>query len=126
MRITIVDDDADSLATWLELLKAEYPKATVTGVESLFEAGNADVLLMDISAVAPLMLGDIAHAWSSISKYAEAHPGSEIVIVSAVSSNCAHDVIDDCVNNAGIARERLHYAGFMWDTVKRRLKEIIP
>ncbi len=126
MRIVVVDDDDDSRATWLKLLQDEYPKASISGSESLMDAGNADYLLIDISAVAPMMMGDMSHAWGPISNYAQKCPGADIIIISGVSRNCANDVMDDCVRFGNVAQERLHYAGFLWDDVKRKLQEVIP
>lgn len=134
-RIGVIDDDSSARDTLVELIRCEFPKLTVKGFESIFKAyegmTNYDYLLIDISAVAPMMLSDTAHAWAAISKYADTYPGTEFVLITAASRNCVEDVIDDCVNHGGIARERFHYGGFLWDSnytgesVKDNLRRLI-
>ncbi len=117
-RIGIVDDDADARETWVRLLEMHYPKLTVRGFETLFQAYEGittyDYLLVDISALAP-NFGDFSRAWVPLAKYAQEHPATHFVIVSAVSRNAVEDLLEDCEKCGGVARDRFTYGGFMWD-----------
>lgn len=127
-RIGIVDDDEAARKTLVELLEREFPSLTVRGFESLFSAYEGitthDYLLIDVSSVCP-STWHANRAWAPIGKYAEQHPATEFVIVSAMSRNAIRDVIDDCVEYGAVARERLHVGGFMWDDIKATLHALI-
>lgn len=136
-RIYIVDDDEASRRSLVELVESEFPKLAVHGFESLFECYRGltccDYLLLDVSSVAPLMLGDVSRAWAPISKYLQEYPRTELVICSAMGRNSVSDVMDDIVEQGGIKRDRLHYGGFLWEasesvapvTIKKTLHNLI-
>lgn len=53
------------------------------------------LILIDISAVAPIVSMHVHGAYSSIAQLGELHPGAIILIVSAVSKACLDDVADE-------------------------------
>ena len=116
-RLGIVDDDEASRDTLVELVQRDFPKLTVHGFSSLFEAYRGittyDYLLIDVTSVAPSFT--LGREWAPIAKYAEEYPATQFILCSAMSRNALNDVIDECVE-AGVARERFHLGGFMWDS----------
>lgn len=134
-RIAVIDDDEDSRKSMIEQIERAFPKLTVRGFDSIFEAyqgiTNYDYLLIDVSAVAPQMLGDVGRAWAPIGKYAEHYPATNFIITSAMSRNAVEDVINDCVEFGKVERQRICYGGWQWESsyagesVKAKLQALI-
>jgi len=97
--ICVVDDSEDKRRQLREFIEALFPKAEVRTHETIFEAYRGwqrfDYLVIDVSSVAPQMLSDVNHAWSAIAKFMSEHPGTEVLVTSAMSRNATQDVIED-------------------------------
>jgi hypothetical protein len=93
----LVNDDKD-FTRWQQQDIAEvWPKAKVTTAVSLYElrekTKGPDVLLIDISAIAPIAAG-AHHCYGPICAFHEKFPGTTIIINSCVSSYFLNDVRD--------------------------------
>jgi hypothetical protein len=98
-KLIFIDDDKDSLRQKTEWFAEGY---TVRGFETAFEAveHNADCYIFDVSAVCPFML-DTRSAYGPIATLAERHPGSSIIITSAMSCNSTEDIIENVAKACG-------------------------
>lgn len=133
VRIGVIDDDQGSRDTPVELIQNEYPRLTVKGFESIFQAYEGittyQYLLIDITSVSPSFT--LGREWAPIAKYAEEHPATNFIIISAMSRSAIQDVIDECVEYGKIDRNRFSYGGFMWESsnpqesIKHHLNSLI-
>jgi hypothetical protein len=127
--ICIVDDEEVCRRQYRELIEAEFPKLAVRAYDTIFAAygaGHFDYLIIDVSSVAPLMMSDVAHAWAPIAKFMENHPGTEIIIVSAMSRSSTHEVIEEVARACGNP-DMVHYGGIgVWESsVELGLKTVL-
>lgn len=128
LRVFIVDDDEVAQRQFTELINEVYPSAEVHSCESIAHAMKGmyapDVLLIDVSCVAPAMLSDVVHAYKPIAWYLNQYPRCTAVIHSAMSRDGVYEVIED-VNNA-CGEPRAVYGGWGdWEGVKRAIDKII-
>lgn len=127
--ICIINDDKNEAYVIGEKIQREFPKLKrVRYGSSIFDAyysiGRFDYVIIDISAVAPLMMGDIQHAYGSIVKFMENYPLTEIIITSGVGRECAEEVIEQIKKESG-RPEMVHYGGKDWEALKIKLYELI-
>ena len=126
--LAIVDDDPEARRQFVELIQGEYPKMEVRDYESIFECFQGwqrfDFVVVDVSSVAPLMAGDVAHAYAPIAKFLENYPTTQIIIHSAMSRSGTHEVIDEVKRVC--PESTVHYGGIgMWEPLKKLLNELI-
>lgn len=127
-RIVFVNDDENELAALVNMAGEEFPKLEVYGQESIFACYQGlrcfDYIVIDISAVAPLMASDIQHAYGPISFYLKEYPATKVVIMSACGRETAQEVIDQVVKEIGDS-SRVIYGGKNLEAVKNKLHELI-
>lgn len=127
--ICIVDDDEDKRRQYAELIGYAFPKLNVRAFGSIYNAyrsgGRYDYLLIDVSSVAPLMMGDFQHAWGPITRFMQEHTATEVIIISAASRNATQEVIDEVAKHC--APGMVHYGGIgMWESsVELSLKNVL-
>lgn len=118
MKIWIVNDDAyDRQACSAQALQA-FPDANITTFESLFDAherfDNPDIVIIDLSAVAPIGLGFSNHHYGPICTFMDRHFGATVIITSAVSKNFAEDVKEEVLEQNPDAQ--IHLVEWPWHT----------
>lgn len=111
MRIVIVDDNEYSADSLRELISEVFPDASIQSYETLHQAISvpADVLIIDISAVYPIVMS--YSAYHHICTYLNCHPGTTVIINSAVSSNTALAIRDDVIEQTPDADVRICHFG---------------
>jgi len=102
--IVFVNDDQEAVESnveWLEVCCTSLPDWEHLFFESIHEAAqvSADVLVVDISAVAPITTFR-EHAYGAILHYMDLHPGTPIIIESAVGIGGAKDVCNTVIAQA--------------------------
>jgi len=128
LRVYVVDDDVVARRQFTELFKSEYPNCEVRTFDHLAKAMTGlyspDVLLIDVSCVAPLMMSDTAHAYGPIAWYGKQYPACRILIQSAAGRNCVSTIVDEV--NEAIGEKQAVYAGWGdWDSIKREVARVI-
>jgi CheY-like chemotaxis protein len=96
VRALIINDDpaiSEILSEILVGLGIPWPVSYSDLASAIADPGRVDLVLIDISGIAPINLGPAA-AYSQIACMVEKHPHAPVVIVSGVSSNFAADVAD--------------------------------
>lgn len=117
MKVWIVNDDADDRRMVAEdVFEALY--VVSVQFESLFDAhrrpDSPDLLIIDMSSVAPLVLGCAAHHYGPICTFLEARSGVTVIITSAVSQSFAEGVKDDVLRI--IPEVQIHVVEYPWHT----------
>lgn len=88
MKVAIIDDNSAAGESLAGLIDAETKV-----FESLFDARDwpADVTIVDISAISPVMYGQ--HIYSPIAAYLELFPGTKIILISGLPASHFIDLV---------------------------------
>lgn len=126
--LAIVDDDENRRRQFREFLANEFPKLEVSDYETIFECYQGwrrfDFVVIDVSSVAPNMMGDVAFAYGPIAKFLEAYPATEVIVLSAMSRNATEDVIDDV--KRAVPEAKIRYGGRGdWESPHGGLKDVL-
>lgn len=126
--IYVIDDNADNRRQFNDLIEITWSGADVRCFESVYDASQAgaspDLVIIDVSSVAPLMMGDVAHAYGPIAKFMELHPGADIIILSAMGRNSVYEVVDDVKRIT--QRENVFYGGWgSWEPLEKMIKQTL-
>lgn len=85
MHVMILNDDSEARSQIAKAVTERFPCAVVLESDNMLDAckhtGRVDLLIVDVSAVAPIMLNHTAY--SPICTWIEQHPGCEVIIDSA-------------------------------------------
>ena len=108
MNFWIIDDNESAQDALREVIEDFFPDARVECFEyphATIHSPSVDVILIDISAVVPIMMSHTAY--SAICTLLAKHPGATVVICSAVSFNASQDVRDDVLEQMPEADVRI-------------------
>jgi hypothetical protein len=92
------------------IVRAVFPDASINYVDNTLDAwkaGRVDIFIIDLSAIAPIMLAHTAYA--PICTLLEIYPGATVVINSAVIVDCALSVKEDILDQ--VSGANIHLAG---------------
>jgi DNA-binding NtrC family response regulator len=118
--VAIVDDDETRRKQLTGAIENAYPTLDkVRSYETIFECYQGfqhwDYLIIDVSSVAPLMMGDVQHAYAPIAKFMETHPETTVIILSAMGRASTEEVVSQVVEamkaEDARAEDRVKYGG---------------
>ncbi len=101
--VAIVDDDETRRKQFTECLENLFPTLDkIRSYETIFECYQGcqhwDYLVIDVSSVAPLMMGDVQHAYAPIAKFLEIHPETCVIILSAMGRPSTEEVVQQVID----------------------------
>lgn len=124
MRFLVIDDNDYMREAVPAIIAEHFPDAKIIVYEDLFIAKDCsvDVLVIDISSICPVIMAHAAYA--PICRYLDDHPGTRVIINSAVGIECAKDVRDDILRMIPTAEVSL--AGYPFhETIPIALKALV-
>lgn len=132
LRVYIANDDPEESNQYKQLIEGEYPNADIRQYDDLAKCINGmyspDILLIDVSLVAPAMLDDFQHAYRPIAFYSKQYPACRILIKSATGRMSVMTVVDEVNERTRLesGENKAVYGGWGdWDTVKREIDKLI-
>ena len=122
VNIVFVDDDKENAEQIIELLDFDGLQERTKICESLLEASqitSVDILVTDVSVLCPLMISMEQHAHYAICTFLARHPGTPVLILSAVPA------IQDIVNDVKEFEPTAIVKGMCFEGCTKPIKDIL-